>query len=241
MRWYALAVLVLGCGRIDFDTGGAAARTCGHGFAAPASVTVKGRTYRFTSFTDTAMLPGVSVVVHALDDPKVLASSKSDANGMYSLSVATSGVARELAVDFAPSDYLISTVYTGATVDRDTTVDGPTWNEGQEDTIYSNGGVMRDRTLGGISIGVYTCDGKPLPGAMVAIEPPPGRLIYVGDDGQSSTMQTTGTKYSFASAFNAPTGSTTVSATAPGAQFTAQQVDVIADHVTIVYLYPDAD
>lgn len=245
MRWYALAVLVLGCGRIDFDSGGAAAVTCGHGPAAPASVTVKGHTFTFPSYTTTSMLPAVPVAVHAFDDPTtLLASSKSDATGTYSLSVPTGGVARELVLDFTHGGYLFSKVYTGATVDRDTVVDGPTWNDGEMDAVYGAGGVAtRDMTRGQISIGVYTCAGMPFTGATVAIEPPPGRLDYIGDDGPPSQTQTSiGAVNPFAFAFNAPAVPTTVRALAPGARFTAQQVDVTAgDHVTVVFLYPDAD
>jgi len=82
--WYALAVLLLGCGRSDFDSGGAAALVCGHSLAAPASVTVSGHTFT-SSYTTTGSLSDVPVAVHAFDDPAVLASSKSDANGVYSL------------------------------------------------------------------------------------------------------------------------------------------------------------
>ena len=244
MRWYALAVLVLGCGRIDFDARGAAAVTCGHGLAAPASVTLSGHTYTFTSYTTTAWLPGVPVAVHALDDPAVLASSRSDANGAYSLRVATGGVARELVVDFTHGGYLSSKVYTGATVERDTVVDGPTWDDGEMDAVYGTGGVAtRDMTRGQISIGVYACNGTPFTGATVAIDPPPERLDYISDDGPPSQTQTSiGTVNPFAFAFNAPAVPTTVRALAPGARFTAQQVDVTAgDHVTVVFLYPDAE
>jgi hypothetical protein len=237
-------VFVLGCGRIGFDSGGAAALTCGHGLAAPARVTVSGHTFTFTSYTTTGPVPDVPVAVHAFDDPVVLASSKSDANGAYSLSVATGGIAHELVVDFTHGGYLFSTVYTGATVDRDTVVDGPTWNDPEMDSVYGTGGVAtRDMTRGQISIGVYACDGTPFTGATVAIDPPPERLDYIGDDGPPSRTQTSiGTVNPFAFAFNAPAGPTTVRALAPGARFTAQQVDVTAgDHVTIVFLYPDAD
>lgn len=237
---------MLGCGRIDFDPGGAAALTCGHSLAAPASVTVSGHTFTFTSYTTTAPVSNVPVAVHAFDDPTmtVLARSKSDANGAYSLSVATGGVARELVVDFTHVDYLFSRVYTGATVDRDTVVDGPTWDDGEMDAVYGTGGVAtRDMTRGQISIGVYACDGTPFTGATVAIDPPPEHLEYIGDDGPPSQTQTSiGTVNPFAFAFNAPAGPTTVRALAPGARFTAQQVDVTAgDHVTVVFLYPDAD
>jgi hypothetical protein len=234
-------VLVLGCGRIDFDS---AAVTCGHGPAAPASVTVSGKTYTFTSYTDTAQLPGVSVAVYAFDDLKMLASSQSDANGAYSLSVATGGVARELVVDFTPGGYLSSTVYTGATVNRDTVVDGPTWNVGAIDSVYGAGGVAtRDMTRGQISIGVYTCDGTPFAGATVTIDPMPELLDYIDDNARPSQMQTsTGTKYPFAFAFNAQARRTQVRAQAMGAQFTAQYIDVTAgNNVTVVFLYPDAD
>jgi hypothetical protein len=238
-------VLLLGCGRLDFDSGGAAA--CGHSLAPPTSVTVSGHAFTSSYTTDTGPLSDVPVAVHAFDDPAVLASSKSDENGAYSLSVATGGVTRELVVDFTPLGYLPSTVYTGATVDRNTVVDGPIWDGGSMASVYGAAVVPApDPARGTLAIGVYKCDGTPFTGATVTIGPRPEGLNYIGDDGHPSSQTSIGTVHPFAFGFNAPVGPTTVGALAPGARFTAQLVDVTADataggHVTVVFLYPDAD
>jgi hypothetical protein len=218
------AVLVAaGCGRIDFDEPGS---ICPLG-EPPATLTVTGTTFRYTSFipSDTAAVGTTTVT--ALDGTTVLAMTTSDAAGVYSLTF-PSGSPRPLALRYERTGYHATIVQTVDPVDASiagetgaiwTLGDGPLWNDVMMTNVYTAAGQTWDPTLGTVTVNVRDCAGNGLAGATITFDRSVA-VAYQGAGGMFDlSTEATLAPYAQLVAMRLAPMPITVSATAPGLRF----------------------
>jgi hypothetical protein len=233
VRFVVPCSLLVACGRLDFDRGSdTVVDHCASNPVAPDPVTIRGKTFRYTSF-DNNRTAVADVVVS-----ETSAMTTSDANGDYALAVPTGGESREITIAYAKTGYLTTRVVFDHAIDRDVTGrnvprfelgDAPIWTATQMDMIYdvaSNGTVARDPARGILNIAVRDCGGSPIAGATVAISPTPEVFTYQGDDGRPIMGTATFPLFANAFGFNAVGGPTTIEVTHPDHAFLPFVVNV---------------
>ncbi|HUS29156.1 MAG TPA: hypothetical protein VMZ53_11615 [Kofleriaceae bacterium] len=256
MRICCAAVLLSGCGRLGFDARVAsdapdatdAAQPVCPVQSVPSTITVSGDTFRYTTFTNmTAPIAGATVQARDRTDLSILATVTSDGSGAYSLSYSTDGDVTPLALIYAAPTYN-ETIVIPSVVDRDimgmtvavfSVGDGPLWNDGALDSVYSayGSGLPRDATLGTINVAVRDCDGNPLEGASVTFDRTPDDFAYQRPDGAFDlSLTATVQPYTHLVAFNMPLDSYRVSAQRPGYRFTDESIFTDASATTLVVI-----
>ena len=210
MKTCVLAVLLAGCGRVDFVI---APATDGAIDGAPIAdpVTIRGTTFRYTGFDNSRMVVG-GVAVSARG-----ATTTSLADGTYALTVPTGGVASPVVVRYEKTGQFTTDVQfelagdvTGTNAALFAAGDGPVWNSGQMGDIYTSAGTARDAAAGLVNVGVRDRDGHALAAAVVTVTPAPGLMIYQANDGTPTATGETQTTYAHAIAMNAVAGDTTI-------------------------------
>jgi hypothetical protein len=209
-----LALLfVAGCGRVDFAEQHDASADAIPAFADPgnaaSAVTINGRTFHYTNFMNqVATLDAVSVESGALH------------------------------FRFSRATYETTIIYSDIPIDHDIVAnaqplfalgDGPLWQPVAIDSVYDAAGVARDTTMGTLNIGARDCDGNPLEGVSVTIEPPPGLATYQGSDGiPNASLSATVGPFAHFIGLNAAPGLHHITATKDGLRFGELTVDVVA-------------
>jgi len=234
MRGLAVACLLGGCGRIAFDSiQGSAA--CSIAVTVPDPITVSGQTYTYANFMGgTTPLGSVQVSAHVRDSGAMLASTTSDANGLYALSIATHGVPVTVDLDYIPGGYLTTALVDDQPLDRDIVGpnnmmnlelgDGPIWGDGQMSSVYGAAGVTWNKNAGSFGVIVHDCSEQVVDGVAVAIDPPPGAIAFSGANGFVSGATTTQPPFEIATVFNAVPGVNHITATKAG--FTIAPIDI---------------
>jgi hypothetical protein len=231
---------LIACGRLDFEPQNPSAATaCGAGTIAQPTIALSGTTYTFSGFASTVPVPGVAVAVTDEADT-ALGSTTSDAAGHYELTLSLGGVARPLVIGLTSNSYMSSTFHTGVGVAGDLAQDVPQWAQGAMDTVYSVAGVTRDLGHGTVNIAVLGCDGVPLEGVVVTVDPPPERLEYIGTDSRpSQTLTSTVGPSGFVIALNTMSGLHRITATKAGLEFADQMLDTTTgQHVDLLTMHP---
>jgi len=259
-------VVLAGCGRLSFDATGADAAAgadslpdtptvrgpCAINPSVADPLTISGETFAYTGFNNaTGPVPGTVVRARDASSDAELASTTSDAAGLYALAVPTGGAARHIRLEYAPPGYWTTTLspdrpldraVTGINTDKWRLGDGPVWSDGQMGSVYGSVGVARDMARGTLNIAVRTCDEESLEGVTLEVQPAPELFGYTDGGGFISTALTaTVAPYTSAAAFNAVPGLTRIRASAPGLTF--GDVDVVVlpgNEVTYVVLHPGA-
>ncbi|MGE0400293.1 MAG: hypothetical protein AB7T06_26500 [Kofleriaceae bacterium] len=239
----SLAVLLAGCGRLGFEAGcqpGDAPTAppdadptsfCAIAQTAPSTVHIRGTAFRYTSF-DNERMPLANAMIAAM-----AASTTSAADGAYDLAIDTGGaplvplvVRYTFGTDFATDvhyDIPVERDITGPNGDVLSLGDGPIWNAGQMNSIYSAASLVRDPTRGFISVAVRDCVGAPIAGAKVDVEPLPEAVVYQADDGRPADVGETQPRYGQAFAMNAQAGPTTIHVTHPAHTFADVSITVL--------------
>jgi hypothetical protein len=254
-------VLVAGCGRLGFETtasrgddaqdvpADASPFTCPVSNAAPDPLRIVGQTFRFTNFNNqTAPVPDVMVSVRASPSDPPIVQTISDNQGRYVLLVPTGGVSQSWIFQYDNPGYLSSVVVPDVPLDHAalgadnplwSVGDGPVWTASAQDSVYAAAGLARNSTKGTINIAVRECDGTPIEGAVVTVNPPPEKLTYIDAGGVPTTgISGTGPPYTFGLAFNTQPGLTKISASKAGRVFVDQTVFVVGGTMTIAVVRP---
>jgi len=250
-----LVLATAACGRVAFDLredaavdvledGAADASTlvrCSASSTAPATVTVTGRTFRYTNFDNTwAPVPSTQVTAKRVTDGTTIGDITSDSNGDYAVAIATGGQAAPVVLAFDPggaflvTDALVDLPLTDDLVAPALTTndvyslgDGPVWDAGAMQAIYTQVTLTRSTQAGTLNLAVRDCAGNPVDGITVELQPPSELLRYQAPDGSASaTLTSTGPPFSHALAFNSPAGPTRVIARDQGIVVADQLVDV---------------
>jgi hypothetical protein len=253
MRYLLLGCVLAGCGRLGFSDRMAApdaavdarrdavdARVvplCPLNVSVPDPITVTGETFEYTGFNNTTT-PTPSVTVTAYVAGSVVATTVSDAQGMYSMAIPTSGTQQLVEIDYAPSGYWITQVLPNRAVDGAVTGpntmfwrlgDGPVWADGQMGSVYGSAALSYDLAKGTLEIAARDCAGTPLAGVVFTVTPAPEKLIYLNSGGGPDTSLTaTDAMYGHAVGFNAVPGPTHITATKDGVDIYTIDLDVPA-------------
>jgi hypothetical protein len=246
-------LLAAGCGRVGFTpttaSGGdaavatTAATACGAFASAPATVTVSGNVFTYTSFQNTtAPIAGGTITAYGADSGTELAVTTSDSNGNYSFTYATGGQARPLRLVLTDAQYMSTTIYTGLAIHADVSnLASPMWGTSSMTSVYSDAQVTWQTSLGTVNVMVLDCSDNPIAGVVVDMQPIPGALQYIAPSGYFETDGGTATvaPYTTGVAMNVPIGLTHISATMAGAVFAPQDLEIPGGAVTMVTMHPE--
>jgi hypothetical protein len=225
----AVVCVLIGCGRIGFDpselgtSGGGLG--CPRAASIPDPIVISGLTFTYKDFQNTYNLES-NIPLAALDPTgRTLAATTSDVSGNYMLSVPSGGEPVDLVLTYSQGDpeFLTTTIYSDQPLDHDAPGtpsmtpfqigDGSMWSDGSMDAVY--GGLV-PRTSGTISVLVHTCDEELVDGVVVAVDPPPQKLLYSDANGYPAQLDATTPPYGAAIALDAVAGTTRITATKPG-------------------------
>ena len=193
-------------------------------------VTISGTTV-VQDTTSTTPEAGVAVAAYAVGSTTPLGMTTSDAQGMYSLTVPTSGQPIDGYLKATKSGMVDSYVYPPAPIAADTT--------GATATLVSSSNFSELLSLEGASSNAGTiilivldATSNPVQGATVKSSPAASKTTYMGSNGEPFSTSST---YSdgLAFLFGVPTGTdVTVSATKSGSTFASHAVQTYAGALT---------
>jgi hypothetical protein len=218
---------------------------CGPIGTPPPIVRVRGYAFRYVSFdNDRTVVTGATIAASHTVDGASIALTISDAAGSYDLAVPTGGVAQSVFLRYTVGTAFTTVAVFDRLLDRDvvgpnTEVlqlgDGPIWDDVQMDSVYSAAGLVRDPQRGTINISVRDCEGVPIAGAVVDIQPPPEATLYQANDGRPlAGLTETQSRFGQAFGMNAIGTPTTITVTHPTRQFAPLAVDVFAGTVNML-------
>ena len=217
---------------------------CGCGFR---SCGESGKTFTYTNFNNgTAPLETSAVTAYALDLTSTIATTTSDASGLYSLAFPTAGQPRASVIAYEHLGYWTTSVYTDQPFDRDVMGldtmhwrlgDGPLWSDS---SMYGTLGATLDNTKGTLSVSVRDCADNIVEGVSFAITPSPQVGAYLDGAGlPSMTATSTVGPYTQYVAFNVQPGPTHIRASAAAMQFVDLDVVVKAgQNMTYTVVHP---
>ena len=252
MRFLGIFVISVaaGCGRIDFDAGQDLALAPCHASArAPDPVTIRGDTFRFSSFANTRDVVAGATVTAQGPTGALLAQTTSDTTGAYTLTIPTGGTAPRVALRFEHVGDFITTMVLDLRLDHDvvapdatlyTIGDGPLWSGGSMASVYSSASLSVDPARSTIDVLARDCADQPLDGVEITITPAPQLASYLTTSGLPSAALTgTNAPFTIAVAFNAVPGATHITARKPGLTFLDQDVVIPGgDFMTLLTMRP---
>lgn len=106
------------------------------------------------------------------------------------------------------------------------------WGAAQMGVVYANGTnntIERSSLKGTITIEVRDCDGQPIGGVHLVVDPEPEALVYQGATGLDLDARDTESTYASAVAFNSATGPVHITAMKTGVVFDEITIDVSPD------------
>lgn len=222
-----LSMLAAACG----DDGGGAA-PMPDAPPAPAMITVTGQTDSIGLGGRTPE-QGIVVTAHREGDPAVVAMATSGADGSFSMTIDTGGVAIDgylLAKgDGFKDTYLYPPAPLAADTDQATCL---MLTQGVFDAVSTFADAPQDAGRGWIGVLVLDAANNPVAGATVSSEPA-GEVRYNNVEGRPAREPTMTHTDGVAYIFNVPAGTVTVSAAKAGATFPSHDVNARADQVTL--------
>ena len=239
MKCLALALALAACGgssssNPDGSTGGSGTADAP---PAPMMVTFSGNVSSkgFTSMP----LSGVTLAAYGEGSSTAVATTTSDAQGNFTMTIMTGGTALQGYVKATFSGYLDTYLYPPTAVAADTT--GVTVfmvDQSTLDTLSYN--LCKDQqqaTKGVIGVEVIDASMATVAGAMVSSQPMAMSHCYNSGGLPSSNVHMTDTD-GIAYLLNVTAGNVTVSATKSGATFTSHQVNARAGALTLTIIQP---
>ena len=195
----------------------------------PAMITIGGAAYDSGQNSSTP-LAGVAVSLKSRADDSTLASTTSDAQGKYSMSVSTGGHVVDAYILATKSGYVDAAAFPAAPFAADNAMaDSNMVTTGNFNllTLYTG-----QQTSNGIIIAeILDATSMPVAGATVSGSPAAGSYLYSDDNGTPASRPSTNTDgTSFL--VNVPPGSIEISATKDGATFKSHSVTAKANTFT---------
>ena len=249
MKALALILMVVGCSSNGGGGGGGAlepdAQLAGPDAKVfldapanvPAMITLSGKTSE-RGLSGTSNTAGVTLTVHRVSDDMMLASATSNAQGQYTLQVATNGAAVDAYLKASKAGYVDIYLYPAQPWFADDT-DGEInmLTPGNKDLLnnFASGGQQAGKGMVGLA--VFDAQGNPVSGATISGMPAGGTVRYNGSNGlpSSSAMMTSSDGVAFL--FNAPEN-VTVTASKAGMTFRAHLIRARADKFTTTSIAP---
>ena len=227
-----LCCALLGCG----DDGGGSADAPP---SAPAMITVSGTATKHEN-TSTSPAAGVMVGAYKNSDPNTaVATAMTDANGNYTMTIPTGGVAVDGYLKATLASFLDTYLYPPKALDAD--FDKASLNMVNASTLNLLSGTLcgatQDTAKGVIAMIVADPNMTAVAGAKVSSDPAPQKYCYNqgGFPNKQATMtDTDGIAYMI----NLPPGDVTVSATMTGVTYVSHKVNVRAGVLTTTVVQP---
>jgi len=203
----------------------------------PAMVTVNGVTST-VGLGGRSPEPGVLVAAYREGEPGIVAMTTSAADGTYSLSLPTNGVALDGYLLGTKSGMKDNYLYPPRPLTGDI-ASAPVLmvTQGIFDTLGTLAGVSQESTNGFIGVQVFTADNLPVAGATVTSSPA-GTVKYNGSGGTPSRDATVTSADGIAYIFNVTAGTVTINATGGGLTFFSHPVIARADQLTTTLIQP---
>jgi len=185
------------------------------------------------SLSGAADLVGATLEAYRIGNPTAVASDISDADGLFTLTVANAGlVPVDGYVKGTAATYLDSYLYPPFPLSA-STPETPTLfvtNDTLNLLAFVSGATQR-ADHGVLGILVLDCAGNPAQGAVVTISPtqaadPPTKIVYMGDNMVPDTNLTSTGMLGLAFVFNAPEGDVVVDASVGGVSLDEHTIDV---------------
>jgi len=190
----------------------------------PAMVTVSGTAIDPLKPTADKTLAGVTVTANKVSDDSEVATATTGADGTYTLTITTNGVAVDAYVKTTLATYLDTYLYPPAPLDGDfPTADINMLLPASAGALYMAAGVTPDPAAGSVSMKLIDDTGAPVQAATITTDPastyrygiPPISPVHTDAGG-------------IASALNAPVGAMTVNAMVDGGTFKSHTIKVRA-------------
>ena len=243
------------CGRIGFapsktaDDATTVRHTCSAKSTAPDLLTINSFAFSYLDFRNTrAPLSGATIQAYDATET-VRGETTTAADGTYTLSIATGGIAPTLSVhgsfggDWKTDEFFDAPIDTDlSAVATDTLPFGevPIWTKVAMGAIYSRFGTSHDPALGTVNVTTLDCSGHALGGVTVTLDPPAQLSLYLDVDGNAA-LDVTGTitPYALQLSTNVTPGPIHITANKPGYEFAPVDIAVKAgDFNTLVELRP---
>ncbi|CAN5387064.1 hypothetical protein BH11MYX1_BH11MYX1_39540 [soil metagenome] len=251
----SLLVAVAACGRVGFDPATSASdaasirQVCGAKSTAPDPLTIKSYAFGYLDFMNTRA-PASGAAIQAYDASGTLrAETTTAADGTYTLSIATGGVAPRLSVRGILAGSWQTDEFYAAPLDADLTTfatetrpfgEVPIWSGGSMASIYLILGATLDPATGTVNVTTLDCSGNPLGGVSVTLDPPAKRSVYIDGNGAAvpGALGTIAPNVLQLST-NVPPGPTRITASKPGYEFAPVEIVVQAgDYNELVEMRP---
>lgn len=230
---FSMFVFVCACGDDGGGSGGGTdAGNTADAPPAPAMITISGMATKRAGLTETPA-EGATVEAFMNSDPNTpVATTTVDAAGMYTLTVATGGVAVDGFIKATLADFLDLYLYPPKPLSAD--FDGASLNIVNQNTVDLLHGICKpnqDLAKGTIAVIVADAAEAPLAGATVTASPEAANDCYNGTNGLPEEVATETVADGIAYLINVP-GEVTVSASVGGTTFGAHKVNARAGAFT---------
>lgn len=244
-----VSVVFLGCGDDGGGAGTDAAPTVDSSLlpidapavdapSAPAMITLTGRATA-RAITGTQPVADATIAAYrSSDEATAVATTTTDAQGNFTLTVATGGTALEGFLKATKANHATTYLYTPEPIAADTAnVPINMLTTGNYGTLYTLTQVQEGANTGVVAMVVTDANDMPVPGATIT-STPAGTYRYNGNGGlpNASASQTAadGTAY----VMNAAPGPMTLDAAKAGSTFRANTVKVFPESLTTTLIIP---
>lgn len=206
----------------------------------PPTITLSGR-IREDPFN---MRPSRDVLVEIFpknEMPPAIASTTTDASGLFSLMLTTGGQPLDVVARFTKTGMIPEWFYPAEPIDR--SYSGVEGLIGSTDA-FSNPllalvfGTSYDPSRGLIALLVLDCDNRAIEGATVSLDPAPQQLRYAAANGIPNATQTETSTSGAVLGWNAPLGSTRVSGMVAGTPLKSHTITSHAGAISLTILHP---
>lgn len=192
---------------------------------------------RIRNGDDTDPLVGITVDVIRESDGATLASAVTDANGAYSTSVSTGGLALEVSRRLTGTGFLTTRVYDKRILSAPQFLINLLFTSAESSTFASGFGVTEDPATGTVATVIRDCSNAQVEGAMIAVTPSPTDIGYLDNGVASPNLARTGSD-GVAIAWGIPPGVVMVSVVHGTTAWRARPVVVEAGGLTLSFREP---
>ncbi len=190
-----------------------------------------------------APLAGVTVTGHLVaDDSEIATADPTATDGTFSISVTTNGLPVDGYVKLinpADTTYLETRIYPPAPLVQDLAGNrGMMFNDGLL-SVLANFGLTHDQSTKGIvGILVLDCNGEPVIGATVTLNPASGQIFYNGPNGTPSPAATETAGDGLALIFNVDAGDVEIGAEVGGQQMRKHTIKSVVRTISTAAIAP---